>query len=98
MCHGVRTTASGSICRLGLALLELEDPTQPTYRTDDWIFGPRARHKREGDVDEVVFPCGWTLEDGKAHVCYGAADSCVACAAAKLDGLVTYVKKSPCQV
>ncbi|UCD49325.1 MAG: hypothetical protein JSW27_17550 [Phycisphaerales bacterium] len=40
--HGVRTTASGSIYRLGLALLDREDPTQLTHRGDEWVFGPRA--------------------------------------------------------
>lgn len=94
--HGVRTTASGSIYRLGLALLDLEDPTRLRYRTDEWIFGPKARYEREGDVDDVVFPCGWTLDDGTVHIYYGAADSCIAYATAKLDDLVGYVKSFRC--
>jgi len=32
--HGVRQTASGSIYRLGLALLVLR-------RSDEWVFGPQ---------------------------------------------------------
>jgi predicted GH43/DUF377 family glycosyl hydrolase len=93
--HGVRTTASGSIYRLGLALLDLGDPTRLIHRTDEWIFGPKARYERDGDVDDVVFPCGWTLEDGTVYMYYGAADSCIALATAKLDELVMYVKGSP---
>jgi predicted GH43/DUF377 family glycosyl hydrolase len=57
--HGVRSTASGSIYRLGLALLDHEKPTRVIRRSDEWIFGPRAHYEREGDVDDVVFPCGW---------------------------------------
>ena len=91
--HGVRTTASGAIYRLGLAMLDLEDPTRLICRTDEWIFGPKARYEREGDVDDVVFPCGWTLEDGTVHMYYGAADSCIAYASAKLDDIISYVKK-----
>ena len=93
----MRTTASGSFCRFGLALLDLEDPTKLRCRTDEWILGPKARYEREGDVDDEVFPCGWTLEDGTVHMCYGAADSYyIAYATAKLDDLVTYVKKFHC--
>jgi predicted GH43/DUF377 family glycosyl hydrolase len=71
----------------------IEDPARLRYRTDEWILGPKARYEREGDVDDVVFPCGWTLESETVHMYYGAADSCIAYATAKLDDLVTYVKK-----
>ncbi len=93
--HGVRTTASGSIYRLGLALLDLEEPTRVTHRGDEWIFGPKAHYEREGDVDDIVFPCGWTEKDGTVHMYYGAADSCIGYASAKLEDLLDYVKKFP---
>jgi predicted GH43/DUF377 family glycosyl hydrolase len=86
--HGVRTTASGSIYRLGLALLDLADPMRMTHRTDEWVFGPKARYEREGDVDDVVFPCGWLVRDGTVHMYYGAADSCIGYATANLDDLL----------
>ena len=41
--HGVRMTASGAIYRLGLALLDLDDPTKVIYRSDEWVFEPEAR-------------------------------------------------------
>jgi predicted GH43/DUF377 family glycosyl hydrolase len=94
--HGVRTTASGSIYRLGLALLNLADPTQITHRGDEWIFGPRAHYEREGDVDDVVFPCGWLVKNGTVHMYYVAADSCIGYATAKLDDLLDYVMEFPC--
>jgi predicted GH43/DUF377 family glycosyl hydrolase len=93
--HGVRTTASGSIYRLGLALLDLENPAKVIRRTDEWIFGPKAHYEREGDVDDVVFPCGWINRDGKMLIYYGAADSSLCLATADLDELVDFVLKCP---
>jgi predicted GH43/DUF377 family glycosyl hydrolase len=93
--HGVRTTASGSIYRLGLALLDLENPVKVVRRTDEWIFGPKEHYEREGDVDDVVFPCGWVVKDGKVLIYYGAADSRLCLATAELDELVEHVLKCP---
>ena len=93
--HGVRGTASGSIYRLGLALLDLNDPTCLTHRTDQWIFGPMAAYEKEGDVDDVVFPCGWVLEDDTIRMYYGAADLSIALATARLSELLDFVLKYP---
>jgi len=93
--HGVRTTPSGSIYRLGLVLLDLEDPIRVMRRTDEWIFGPKAAYEREGDVDDVVFPCGWTTKDDIVNMYYGAADSCIALASVKLSELVQYLLRCP---
>jgi len=95
--HGVRTTASGSIYRLGLALLDLENPLKVIRRTDEWIFGPKTHYEREGDVDDVVFPCGWVIKDGKVLIYYGAADSRLCLATADLDELVEYILNCPAQ-
>jgi predicted GH43/DUF377 family glycosyl hydrolase len=93
--HGVRTTASGSIYRLGLALLDLENPTRVLRRSEEWIFGPKAHYEREGDVDDVVFPCGWVQKNDMVYMYYGAADSCIALATAKLNDLVGFILKCP---
>jgi predicted GH43/DUF377 family glycosyl hydrolase len=93
--HGVRTTASGSIYRLGLALLDRDNPAKVLRRSDEWIFGPSAVYEREGDVDDVVFPCGWTVREGTVYMYYGAADSCIGLATAKLGDLLDYVIRCP---
>ncbi|HIJ72342.1 MAG TPA: glycosidase [Planctomycetes bacterium] len=93
--HGVRTTASGSIYRLGLALLDPENPTKLIRRTDEWIFGPKTPYEREGDVDDVVFPCGWIKKDGKVFIYYGAADSRICLATADFQQLLDFVLKCP---
>lgn len=80
--HGVRHTAAGCLYRLGLALFDLERPDLCIARGDSWIFGPETDFERFGDVGNVTFPCGYTLdEDGDTlRLYYGAADTCVALA------------------
>ena len=93
--HGVRTTASGSIYRLGLAMLDLENPTKIIKRTEEWIFGPKAHYEREGDVDDVVFPCGWIKKDEKIYMYYGAADSSLCLATASFSDVLDYIMNCP---
>ncbi len=93
--HGVRTTASGSIYRLGLALLDLENPTKVLRRTDEWIFGPKAHYEREGDVDDVVFPCGWIKKKDTVFIYYGAADSRICVATADFNELLDFILACP---
>jgi predicted GH43/DUF377 family glycosyl hydrolase len=92
MFHGVRDTAAGSLYRAGLAILDLEDPTKVLARADEWVFGPEMEYERTGDVPGVVFPTGWVAdEDGTLRLYYGAADTCVALATARVDDLVDFV-------
>jgi len=95
--HGVRHTAGGCLYRLGLALLDLEDPRRVLRRSDEWIFAPEQSYERHGDVDGVVFPCGWILDSvsGAIRMYYGGADSCVALATARLSDLLEYVRSCP---
>ncbi len=95
--HGVRQTASGAIYRLGLALLDLEDPSKVLRRGDEWIFGPREAYEREGDVRDVVFPCGWIKDEktDQVRMYYGAADTSICLATASLRDLLDYIKSCP---
>jgi predicted GH43/DUF377 family glycosyl hydrolase len=95
--HGVRVTAAGCIYGLGLALLDRENPVRVLRRTDEWIFGPKARYEREGDVDDVVLPCGWTVRGDTVYMYYDAADSSIALATAKLSDMVDLIMKCPLQ-
>ncbi len=92
--HGVRTTASGSIYRLGLALLDRDDPTRLLRRGTEWVFGPQAPYELTGDVPGVVFPCGWLLEDDgeTLQMYYGAADSTMCLATASLSRLLDHLE------
>jgi predicted GH43/DUF377 family glycosyl hydrolase len=91
--HGVRQTASGCIYRLGVALLALDDVAQCLARGDSWIFGPEAPYEREGDVANVAFPCGYTIDsDGDSiNLYYGAADTCLALARGSIRQLLRWL-------
>ena len=91
--HGVRTTVGGAIYRLGLALLDIDDPTRVIARSDEWVFGPEKDYELFGDVDKVVFPCGWVAEDDEVRLYYGGADTCLALATANLSEMLGWLKK-----
>jgi predicted GH43/DUF377 family glycosyl hydrolase len=91
--HGVRHTPSGCLYRLGLALFDLENPEKCLRRGDSWIFGPEAPYERHGDVADVVFPCGYTMDpDGDTiNLYYGAADCAIALARASVRALLDWL-------
>jgi predicted GH43/DUF377 family glycosyl hydrolase len=91
--HGVRQTASGSLYRIGAALFALDAPERCLSRGDSWIFGPDAPYERVGDVDNVVFPCGYTLGDDRdtIHLYYGAADTCIALASGSIREILRWL-------
>jgi predicted GH43/DUF377 family glycosyl hydrolase len=91
--HGVRTTASGAIYRLGLALLDIDDPCCVTARSNEWVFAPQEPYELFGDVDKVVFPCGWVAKGDEVRLYYGGADSCLALATASLSELLAWLKE-----
>ena len=92
--HGVRITPAGCIYRLGLALLDLENPAQVIRRGDEWVMGRVESYERQGDVGDVVFPCGWTHEagSGELRLYYGAADSSIALATGNTNELLDWLK------
>ena len=96
--HGVRMTAGGCLYRLGLALLDLEDPSRVLRRSDEWVFAPELPYERQGDVNGVVFPCGWILDkpSGEIRLYYGGADTCLALATAQLSDLLMLPWHVPC--
>jgi predicted GH43/DUF377 family glycosyl hydrolase len=94
--HGVKETVAGAIYRIGLALLDLENPAHVLKRKDNWVFGPDADYERIGDIPNVVFPCGLLHTPGsdELRLYYGGADSIIALATASLSELVESVLAS----
>jgi predicted GH43/DUF377 family glycosyl hydrolase len=92
--HGVRQTASGCIYRLGLALFDLKTPEKCLARGETWIFGPEETYEREGDVSNVVFPCGYTIDDDRdtLNLYYGAADSRIALARGSISEMLKWLE------
>lgn len=91
--HGVRTTASGSLYRIGLALFDLENPAVCLRRSQSWIFGPEESYETVGDVPNVVFPCGVTVgdDDDTLYIYYGAADMSICLAHSSKKALLDWL-------
>ena len=97
MYHGAHTTASGPIYRVGLALLDLEHPEIVLRRSDEWVMSPVKTYESVGDVDNVIFPNGWVLDEAADTLLlyYGAGDSVVGLASARYGELMDYVRQCP---
>jgi predicted GH43/DUF377 family glycosyl hydrolase len=95
--HGVKETVAGEVYRVGLALLDLDEPTTVLRRLPSWILAPIAAYERTGDVPNVVFPCGLVHNEatGEIRLYYGAADSSICLATAQLDELLDEVLSAP---
>ena len=95
--HGVRNTTAGAIYRVGLALLDLEEPWRVLRRGDEWVLGPHEVYERVGDVGGVVFPTGVTIqkETNSLNLYYGAADCTIAVATANLSDVLDYIMLCP---
>lgn len=95
--HGVRQTASGSVYRVGLALLDLDEPWKMIRRSEEWVFGPKESYERVGDVPGVTFPSGAIVdkETDELRLYYGAADTSVGLAIADMGELIEYVRSCP---
>ncbi|MHC4646296.1 MAG: glycoside hydrolase family 130 protein [Planctomycetota bacterium] len=95
--HGVRMTTAGAIYRVGLALLDLDEPWKVLRRSSEWVLGPREEYERIGDVSDVVFPTGAVVnkETDQLNLYYGAADSTVAVATARLSEITDYLLSCP---
>ncbi len=87
--HGVRMTSGGPIYRTGVALLDLDDPTQVISRSPIPVLSPRMEYERVGDINNVVFASAAVVEPaGEVKLYYGAADTSICVATGRLDELV----------
>ena len=95
--HGVKDTVAGDMYRVGLALLDLDEPTHVLRRLPNWILAPLASYERTGDVPNVVFPCGLIHDEASDEIrlYYGAADSSICLATARLGELLDAVLAAP---
>ncbi len=81
--HGV--SKSHSTYRVGAVLLDLKDPALVLVRSTDPILEPEEQYEKVGIVNNVVFPCGMTVQDGLIYIYYGGADRVVGVATMELD-------------
>jgi len=95
--HGVESTIKNGrptwpmVYRVGVALLDFEDPTRVIARAPDYIMEPEAPFEREGTVKNVVFPTGGVVLDDELFIYYGGADTVCCVATVKLKELIDFV-------
>ncbi len=92
--HAVKETVAGSLYRVGFALLDLDDPRKCICRSKEWAFTPRREYEYCGDVGNVVFPCGFTIDDDgdTLNLYYGAADTSIGLATGSIKEILTWLK------
>lgn len=93
--HGVLNTCNGFVYRMGVALLDIDEPWKVKHRSADYIMAPWELYECVGDVPNVVFPCA-TLQDadtGRIAIYYGCADTVTGVAFTTVDELVNFCKE-----
>jgi len=80
------------IYRIGVCLLDIEDPAIVINRPTQPILEPTEEWELYGDVPNIVFSSANPVVGGKVHVYYGAADRVIGLATAPLDELIEYAR------
>jgi predicted GH43/DUF377 family glycosyl hydrolase len=81
--------------RLGVMLLDLDDPSQVIARCGTHVLQPEEVWEVRGDVDNVVFSsCNLEVGD-EIWVYYGGADHVIALAKAKTADLLSMLRSNP---
>jgi predicted GH43/DUF377 family glycosyl hydrolase len=88
--HGV---SEDKVYRVGAVLLDLKQPTEVIARTEDPILEPEKSFEIQGQVPNVVFPCGNVLINDTIYLYYGGADTVCCVATIKLKKLLQYLKE-----
>lgn len=82
--HGVKGYGGRLIYRVGVALLDRDRPYRMIARSPNWVFQAEAPYEISGLVPNVVFPSGLLVRGDELWLYYGAADTHVCLATAKL--------------
>lgn len=89
--HGVKDMANRPVYRLGVALLNRENPRKVLARASEWVFSPETEYEQRGLVPNVVYTCGALLRGDEVWMYYGAADTVIGLATAKVTDLLHFV-------
>ncbi len=87
--HTVSTTCNGFIYRLKAMMLDSDDPSKIIGFTKNFLLWPEHDYEMKGRVTNVVFTCNALLDDdGIIRVYYGAADTNIGLATAKISDVI----------
>lgn len=81
------------VYRLGVILLDLEDPTRVVHRPEEPIFMPETLWEIRGDVPNVVFSNGNVVVGDEVFVYYGGADHVIGLATCPLAELIEFARR-----
>ncbi|MHC4610160.1 MAG: glycoside hydrolase family 130 protein [Planctomycetota bacterium] len=93
--HGVKELAGDPMYRLGAALVDLKEPHRLIGRARRWLLGPKTLYERFGDAANVIFACGGFARAGELWVYYGAADSSICLAKARVSDILDMIEDEP---
>jgi len=79
------------VYRLGVCLLDLDDPSRVLRRPREPIFWPQELWELRGDVPNVVFSCANPVVDSTVYVYYGGGDHVIGLATCEMDQLLDFV-------
>ncbi len=74
--------------RVGVMLLDLDDPSRVIARCPHFIMQPETDYERFGNHDNVVFPCANPVIGDTLYIYYGAADTACCLATVLLSDLL----------
>ncbi|MEI6057977.1 MAG: glycosidase, partial [bacterium] len=83
--HGI---SERGFYRVGAALLDPKDPTKVISRMTDALMGPEMKYEIDGQIPNVVFPCGIIVRKDTLFIYYGGADSVTGVATVQLSKLL----------
>jgi len=86
--HRIRRKRLPLIYHAGVALLNLKKPEEEVARLKKPLFSPRHSWEKEGDINDVVFPEGCSVNGDKLKIYYGCSDSRIGVAEMSLKGLM----------
>lgn len=86
--HGVHDVVSGYCYTACAALLDKENPAKEIGRLPYPLFKPEMDWELKGYVNNVCFPSGAVIQDGRLYIYYGAADERIAVASMNLEELL----------
>jgi predicted GH43/DUF377 family glycosyl hydrolase len=75
--HGVQAIENGWIYRIGMVLLDRDEPSKVIVRWPYWLMEPREPYEFSDSKRAIIFPTGAFVRDGVLHIYYGAGDTCV---------------------
>ncbi len=76
--------------KVGVMLLDLDDPTKILYRSPSPILSPEAPYENDGKPG-VVYATGAVVKDGTLFIYYGGGDKHVCVAEANLNELIDWL-------